>query len=190
MRKITLLIIAIIIINKPLFSQINLQDIPMAQLIENKDYSFYVGTWKWEDTTSQSEFIVKLVQAQRISSLDNTKRTYLKGVYLYKKNGEVVADYMSELDEEKEFVHYPIYVHNDRENNMKLGIRDYLLKDGYNNAKHHGGSSYIKYISSNPEQIKWKIVDDRLSGAFFTDDRMTDPPGISLPEDIILIKVE
>ena len=162
----------------------------MVQFIENKDYSYYVGTWKWEDTASQSEFVIKLVQAERISSINNTKRVYLKGAYFYKKNGVIVANYMNELNEEKDFVHYPIYVHNDRENNMKLGIRDYLLKDGYNNAKHHGGSSYIKYISSDPEQIKWIIIDDRLSGAIFTEDKMTDPPGISLPEDIILTKIE
>lgn len=172
----------------PLFSQTSITDKPLVQVLENKDYSYYVGTWRWEDSTTQSEFVIQLVLTERISSINRARRTYLKGAYLYKRGGEILVDYMNELSEDKDFVRYPIYVHNDGDNNMQLGVRDYLLRDGYGKPKHHGGSSYIKYVSSDPEQIRWKIVDDEFR--VYVDEKMVDPPGISLPDDIILTKVE
>ena len=160
-----------------------------VELMANKDYSYYVGTWRWTDTTSDSEFVIKL----EITQTPDPDWTidYLKGAYRYKKNGVVVADYMEELNESKPMMpKYPIYITADSDNNMELGVRDYLLRDGHGAAKKHGGSSYIKYISDNPQQIKWVIIDDRQSGSIFADEKMIDPPGISLPADIIMTKVE
>lgn len=159
-----------------------------VELMANKDYSYYVGTWRWTDSTSDSEFVIKLEITQTIDP--DWTIDYLKGAYRYKKNGVVVADYMEELSVNKDFVLYPIYIFNDCKNNMELGVRDFELKDGYGEHKHHGGSSYIKYISDNPQQIKWVIIDDRQSGSIFADEKMIDPPGISLPADIIMTKVE
>ncbi len=186
--KYAVLVLAGLLVSFPLFSQINFQDIPMAQLIENKDYSYYVGTWKWEDTTSQSEFIIKLEIAKTIDP--DWEVEYLKGGYLYKKNSIVVADYMKELEDNKIFVLYPIYIFCDKENNMNLSVRDYLIKNKNNVNKKHGGSSFIKCFSLLPEQIHWKIIDDEHLGDLYTNEKMVFPPGISLPEDIILTKVE
>ncbi len=186
--KYTVLVLAGLLISFPLFSQINFQDIPMAQLIENKDYSFYVGTWKWEDTTSQSEFIIKLEIAKTIDP--DWEVEYLKGGYLYKKNGMVVADYMKDLNSVKDFIDYPIYIFADRENHMRLRVMDFSIKNGRNVTKRHSGSSYVKYIAESPAQIEWKIIDDRHLGVLYADEKMVFPPGISLPEDIILTKVE
>lgn len=171
----------------PLLSQTLITDRPLVQVLENKDYSYYVGTWRWSDSVTQSEFEVKLELAQTTDP--DWCVDYLKGAYKYKKNGVVVADFMNELDEDKKsFVRYPIYIFADRENNMQLRVRDYLLKDGYGELKRFIGSSYIKYVSSDPEQIRWKIVDDEFR--VYVDEKMVDPPGISLPDDIILTKVE
>ena len=160
-----------------------------VELMANKDYSYYVGTWRWTDSTSDSEFVIKL----EITQTPDPDWTfdYLKGAYRYKKNGVVAADYMEELNESKPIMtRYSIYITADSDNNMELGVRDYLLRNGNGVAKHHGGSSYIKYISDNPQQIKWVIIDDRQSGSIFADEKMIDPPGISLPADIIMTKVE
>ena len=160
-----------------------------VELMANKDYSYYVGTWRWTDSTSDSEFVIKL----EITQTPDPDWTfdYLKGAYRYKKNGVVVADYMEEINKSKQIMpKYPIYITADSDNNMELGVRDFELKDGYGEHKHHGGSSYIKYISDNPQQIKWVIIDDRQSGSIFADEKMIDPPGISLPADIIMTKVE
>ena len=148
-----------------------------------------MGTWRWTDSTSDSEFVIKL----EITQTPDPDWTfdYLKGAYRYKKNGVVVADYMEEINKSKQIMpKYPIYITADSDNNMELGVRDFELKDGYGEHKHHGGSSYIKYISDNPQQIKWVIIDDRQSGSIFADEKMIDPPGISLPADIIMTKVE
>ena len=162
-----------------------------VELMANKDYSYYVGTWRWTDSTSDSEFVIKLEMAEEVSWISGKPFQYLKGAYRYKKNGVVAADYMEELNESKPMMtKYPIYIDADSGNNMQLGVRDYLLRDGHGAAKHHGGSSYIKYISDNPQQIKWVIIDDRQSGSIFADEKMIDPPGISLPADIIMTKVE
>ncbi|MBQ8034748.1 MAG: hypothetical protein IJ267_06420 [Bacteroidales bacterium] len=160
-----------------------------VELMANKDYSYYVGTWRWTDSTSDSEFVIKLEITQTIDP--DWTIDYLKGAYRYKKNGVVVADYMEEINKSKQIMpRYPIYITADSDNNMELGVRDFELKDGYGEHKHHGGSSYIKYISDNPQQIKWVIIDDRQSGSIFADEKMIDPPGISLPADIIMTKVE
>ena len=162
-----------------------------VELMANKDYSYSVGTWRWTDSTSDSEFVIKLEIAEQVSSISGKPFQYLKGAYRYKKNGVVAADYMEELNESKPIMtRYSIYITADSDNNMELGVRDYLLRNGNGVAKHHGGSSYIKYISDNPQQIKWVIIDDRQSGSIFADEKMIDPPGISLPADIIMTKVE
>ena len=162
-----------------------------VELMANKDYSYYVGTWRWTDSTSDSEFVIKLEIAEQVSWISGKPFQYLKGAYRYKKNGVVAADYMEELNESKPIMtRYSIYITADSDNNMELGVRDFELKDGYGEHKHHGGSSYIKYISDNPQQIKWVIIDDRQSGSIFADEKMIDPPGISLPADIIMTKVE
>lgn len=172
----------------PLFPQTLITDRPLVQVMENKDYNYYVGTWRWVDSTTQSELIIKLVLSK--TTEPDWEISYLKGAYLYKKDGIVVADYLEELNENKKFVYYPIYIFCDRENNMNLTVRDYLIKNGNNVFKRHGGSSFIKYTSSLPEQIYWKIIDNKYAGVLYTDENKVYPPGISLPEDIILTKVE
>lgn len=176
MQRIALLVLTLLM-PISLLSQTLAPDSQLVQIMENKDYSYYMGTWKWEDTVSQSEFVIKLIMAERTTGINKNKRYYLKGAYMYKKNGEIVADYMDELNENKEYVQYPIYVLNDRINNMRLRVRDYLLKDGYGDKKRFGGSSFIKYISESPEQILWRIFDDKYSGAILQTGRWWILPG-------------
>lgn len=89
------------------------------QAQDTQDY--YVGTWKREDQSSNSEIIVKL-------------RTYT-GVWIE-------------------------------------------------------GSSRIEHMSSNPDKIKWILVDDAHSGDIVVDPKLIEPQGISLPKEIVLKKVE
>ena len=89
------------------------------QAQDTQDY--YVGTWKWEDQSSNSEIIIQL-------------KTYT-GVWIE-------------------------------------------------------GSSRIEHISSNPDRIKWILVDDAHSGDIVVDPKLIEPQGISLPKEIVLKKDE
>jgi hypothetical protein len=45
-------------------------------------------------------------------------------------------------------------------------------------------------VSSNPDKIKWILVDDAHSGDIIADPKLIEPQGISLPNEIVLTKVE
>ena len=163
-------------------------DMPEIQVKENKDYSYYIGTWKWEDTTSRSEFIVKLEMGR--TKDPEWVTDYLKGGYRYVRQGVILVDCIDDIQCDMEFVHYPIYIFSDNDNNMSLRVWDYHIKNGNGRPKLHAGSSFIKYISAELEQILWKIVDDRQSGHIYVDSNMIDPSGITLPDNIVLKKIE
>ena len=48
----------------------------------NEDYSFYVGTWKYTNTTTGEEFTIRLRDTTVIDSFDYTSKT-LVGIYIY-----------------------------------------------------------------------------------------------------------
>ena len=84
------------------------------------------------------------------------------------------------------YASYPIAIWD-----MKyLGIRDFLLTNGEGAPKYIEGSSRIEHVSSNPDKIKWILVDDAHSGDIIADPKLIEPQGISLPKEIVLTKVE
>lgn len=182
--------IILVLVSLQADAQNSFADMPEIQVKENKDYSYYIGTWMWEDTTSRSEFIVKLEMAQATSTISDKSFPYIKGGYRYVKNSSIIIDCMSDILEERDFILYPIFIFADNDNNMQLNVRDYHIKNGNGRPKLHAGSSFIKYISAEPEQILWKIVDNRQSGHIYVDPNMIDPSGITLPDNIVLKKIE
>ena len=58
----------------------------------------FIGTWKWEDQSSNSEIIIQLKTYTGVWGFfgDETTYTILVGAYSYKKDGIVVADYLDE----------------------------------------------------------------------------------------------
>lgn len=150
---------------------------------------YYVGTWKWEDQSSNSEIIIQLKTYTGVWGFfgDETTYTILVGAYSYKKDGIVVADYLDECSKNySSWVGYPIAIWNMEE----LHIKDYLLKDGYGALKCIAGSSRVVHVQSNPHKIKWILVDDAHSGDIIADPKLIEPQGISLPNEIVLTKVE
>ena len=146
---------------------------------------YYVGTWRWVDNNTNSEIVVKL---RLFTGNWETGGTYttLVGAYSYKINGEIIADFLNEVNTDYgSWVKYPISFKYMRE----LRIRDYALCNGYG-PKYIKGSSTIKHISSNPDKIKWILVDDARAGDIIVDPKLVEPAGISLPVEIILTRVE
>ena len=162
----------------------------LTTLLQAQDTQvYYVGTWKWEDQSSNSEIIVKLRTYTGVWGFFGDESTYtiLVGAYSYKKDGIIVADYLNECSKNhSSWIGYPIAIWDIEE----LCIRDYLLKDGYGTLKLIAGSSKIEHVSSNPDKIKWTLVDDAHSGDIIADPKLIEPQGISLPKEIVLTKVE
>ena len=159
----------------------------LLQAQDTQDY--YVGTWKWEDQRSNSEIIIQLKTYTGVwGYLGNTSSyTVLVGAYSYKKDGVIVANFLNEFGENySSYASYPIAIWD-----MKyLGIRDFLLTNGEGAPKYIEGSSRIEHVSSNPDKIKWTLVDDAHSGDIIADPKLLEPQGISLPKEIVLTKVE
>lgn len=155
-------------------------------LLAQDSQDYYVGTWKWE--SADSEILVKLkIYNYNSKWAPNAQYTMLVGAYSYKKNGVVLADSLDELEKNySSWIKYPIAIWDIKE----IGIRDYLLKNGYGSLKYIHGSSTIQHISSNPDKIKWILVDDAHSGDIIADPKLIEPQGISLPKEIVLTKVE
>ncbi len=156
----------------------------------NSVYDNYIGTWKWEDNQTQSEFVVILKKGKADwTKFNGGIEDCIIGVYKYKINGTIVEDNTDELDEEKRYSMYPIVLLGD-ELNMSLDVRDYLLKNEYGLNKDMQGSSNVELVEgSNGTQMKWTIVDDGHQH-IYTDEKQIFPKGTSLPTNIILIKEE
>jgi hypothetical protein len=132
-------------------------------LLAQDSQDYYVGTWKWEDQSSNSEIIIQLKTYTGVCGfLGNTSSyTVLVGAYSYKKDGVIVANFLNEFGENySSYASYPIAIWD-----MKyLGIRDFLLTNEEGAPKYIEGSSRIEHVSSNPDKIKWILVDDATQG--------------------------
>lgn len=158
-------------------------------LLAQDSQDYYVGTWKWEDQSSNSEIIIQLKTYTGVWGYwgNTSSYTVLVGAYSYKKDGVIVANFLNEFGENySSYVSYPIAIWD-----MKyLGIRDFLLTNEEGAPKYIEGSSRIEHVSSNPDKIKWILVDDAHSGDIIADPKLIEPQGISLPKEIVLTKVE
>ena len=154
-------------------------------------YDNYVGTWKWEDKQTDSEFVIILKK----SKADWTKFNAgvvdcIIGAYKYKKNGIITSDNLNELIEEKGYIKYPINILGDN-SYMRLYVKDYAIKNGKGTPKNMKGSSNVKILegSDGKIQMQWIVVDDGHQH-IYTDEERVFPKGTSLPTNITLTKVE
>lgn len=107
-------------------------------------YDNYVGTWKWEDNLSQTEFIIVLKKG----NADWTRfgrgiEDCIIGAYRYKKSGVAIVDNTTELSEQKRYSMYPIVLLGDV-HYMRLYVKDYTLQNGYGAHKSMQGSSNVE----------------------------------------------
>ena len=158
---------------------------------EQSVYDNYVGTWKWVDEKTDSEFVIILKKGLADLTLFNRGiKECIIGVYRYKKNGVIVADNTNEISDIKEYLKYPIVIKKNIQSIMKLNIIDYLLKNKLGENKYMTGSSNVKLTerSDGKLQMQLIIVDDGYYT--YTDDMRLFPKGTSLPTNIVLTKVE
>ena len=158
---------------------------------EQSVYDSYVGTWKWVDEKTDSEFMIILKK----SKADWTKYNAgtadcVVGVYKYKKEGVVIADNLDQISEHKEYNLFPVRLFPGR-NHTRLSVTDFIVKNKYGHNKDMGGSSNVKLIQNTEgsSQMQWTIVDDD-SGHVYMDSNKAFPKGTSLPTNIVLTKVE
>ncbi len=153
-------------------------------------YDNYVGTWKWVDNQSQSEFMIILKKGSADwSRFGKGIKECIIGAYRYKKNGVIIVGNTGELSEQKRYSLYPIVILGD-EHYMRLYVKDYTLQNGYGAYKDMQGGSCVELIENGQNlQMRWIVADDGHE-QIYTDEKQTFPSGTSLPTNIILTKVE
>ena len=154
-------------------------------------YDNYVGTWKWIDQQSQSEFMIMLKKG----NADWTRfgkgiKECIIGAYRYKKNGVVIVGNTWELSEQKRYSMYPIVLLGDK-HYMRLYVYDYTIQNGYGAYKNMSGSSNVELIEDevNGYKLKWVVADDGHEH-IYVDEKQMFSKGTSLPTNIILTKIE
>ena len=150
---------------------------------------FYVGTWRYTNTTTKEEFTIKLRKS--IHTAYNAKKDCVVGAYTYKKNGVVILDNMNEFLIDKAVgLPGPIYASNAKANisdsnpnELYLSVRDYgLVSDG---VPKYGIGSIIIVSTSNPKKIRWILEDPE--GVYIQGHWL---PGFSIPTDAIFTKID
>jgi len=153
---------------------------------------FYVGTWRYTNTTTKEEFTIKLRKS--VYTAYDIRRDCVVGAYTYKKNGVVVLDNMNKYMNDRSVGNpVPIYASNAREtaaesnpNMLRANIEDYgILWPGSTSFK--SGEGVITIVSTgNPKKIHWALKDSegpRIVGHH-------PPLGFTIPTDMILTKIE
>ena len=144
----------------------------------------YVGTWKYENTETGEVFIVKLKKFDNFTILSHNFGTVLIGEYSYKKNGITIydnIDSVSGITTNNQAVKTSILCTGKLyHNNLSLSVSD---KTYYKAAS--GKLSY-SLIRNNVHTLTWKIAESE--GDFDVGPDYKE--GLSIPSDIVLIKVE
>ena len=154
-------------------------------------YSFYVGTWKYTNTGTKEEFTIRLRDTTNQASPFFGGEIYecMVGTYTYKKNGVVILDNMEMFnDKSVKALRMPIFITSGQDNgytDMLLQARDYGTIVRGRPKSSIGDFQLVS--SGNPKQIRWIIGEKEGVRVVGIND---EPPGFSIPTDIILTKVE
>ena len=156
---------------------------------QNIRYDSYIGTWKYTNSSTKEELTIMLkessVKLPQIYGGHTIK--CLAGVYIYKKNGQIILDTSNQFTDNKPANEMPISASNSSNTDpskLVLSVRDYgKMKNGRPKT---GSGLLISVSSTNPKKIRWQIGDSE--GAYIAG---TAPPvGFSIPTDVIFTKVE
>ena len=154
---------------------------------QNINYDFYIGTWRYTNTSTNEELTIKLRESTVTLPpiYGGHTITCLAGIYIYKKNGQIIhdtSDQFSNIPADE----MPICVLKNTENpgRSTLSVRDYgKMKDGWPKS---GSGLLILVSSTNPKKIRWMV--ETPEGTYTEE---TAPPiGFSIPTDVIFTKVE
>ena len=167
-----------------------------AQVIEKfrgvvSPFEDYIGTWRY--VSNDTVFTVKFVEGREINSyIKNDTRRYLYGGYALEVGGVLVEDYLnvnSVMDMSINRSERHIYIVA----SMYFLPTSYFGMIFYDQRKKHldGGGlpgCYIIMVAKN--KLKWELNEEL--GISFMIERFPDakPIGFSVPENVILTKVE
>ena len=158
---------------------------------QNVNLTPYTGTWKYTNPSTKEELTIKLRETtQQVPQIFGGHiEKCLVGIYIYKKNGQVIIDNSSQFTSNKSPLEMPIYAGSSADdgripNTLSLSIEDYgKMKNG--RPKSSDGL-LVLISSSTPKKIQWQIKERR--GTFFEEDMP--PLGFTIPTDAIFTKVE
>ena len=174
MKK-TLLLLLCCIVTVPLLSQ----NIFLGGSIDD-----YVGTWRYENQDSNLVFTIKLKK----SEMTPNEKTYpcVVGTYTLTKNGVIITDNMQKFDRLTSPYSYPIsgLDYNEIYNELELGFSDEL----YDKFTGSGVLALIP-LKQGKFNLQWILKEDE--GVEFYDwDEVIPPSGFSVPDNVVLVKVE
>ena len=178
--KIIGILVIIIVTSIKSFSQ-EFDPIPLEGSLD-----LYVGTWKYENTETGEVFIVKLKKFENYTTVSNANfGTVLIGEYFYSKTGAVIYDNLDSISD--------ITTNNQA---LKTSILSFDINRNYNIlhlsvidetfGKTASGELSYSLIRNNTHTLKWKIAESE--GDFDVGPDYKE--GLSIPSDIVLIKVE
>ena len=159
---------------------------------QNINLDWYVGTWKYENTSTGEELIIKLKKSQftNLPVFGGAVEDCLVGVYKYTKNHQILVDRLDLLNENIVPFSCPITISSGKSSlRFLLCVVDYTIVNGREKYKTIDVPSTVEYISSSPKTIKWKLVVVEQEYFYYEQiDRF--PEGTNLPREVILTKVE
>lgn len=158
-------------------------------------WDFYVGTWEYKNLATGEEFMMKLKKslAKIQKAFGGGTETCLIGAYIYKKNGVILINCMSQFDEvKKDGMNYPVCITGIPGSSLNIfdfKINDYMITNPNGEEKVIGFPSKVHLHSIFPKQIRIELVPDGMERVYL-DEKDVFPVGTSLPGNMILIKVE
>ena len=145
----------------------------------------YVGTWKYENTETGEVFIVKLKKFDNYTAINVNFGTVLIGEYSYKKNGITIydnIDSVSGIATNNQAVRTSVKCSSANQNFAKLRLS--VIDREY--QKIANGTLQFSLEHNNSYSLNWKIAESE--GDFDVGPDYKE--GLSIPSDIVLIKVE
>lgn len=83
----------------PIFSTENIEKNPNYYLKDvNNDFDKFEGTWSYFDLSTNTEFTIELKKELHYLSPSNYYKDLIIGEYYYKKNGAIIMNTMSDID--------------------------------------------------------------------------------------------
>lgn len=146
------------------------------------NYDFYIGTWKFESANEQ--FILET--KKYAYGPEDDKSYMILGAYKYIKDGELIYDFLGELDEMTIKNNPRIIFANihDLPNNQEHSELCVLYSDPKTYQSNSVKKSRLSIYSKNPDRLKWHLVVEDW------EPDLDCPLEFTIPYDMILTKVE
>ena len=150
----------------------------------------YIGTWRWTDTTTNSEFtVVFLIKTMyNPNNLANYRQDKVMGSYKYIQNGNIVVDKLVFDIDNISSPNYASIISNISSPFSKLSLN---LFDFVKSKDCKGNFELIDPVTLpngqlTSNQARWKIYDGEHWNINGTNPL---PDGFSIPTDVILTKI-